>query len=357
MLPKAHKQPNYRLLETGSLLFRETIPRVLKHFDIQTIDSISESISEAVEKKGLRFAAAQAFAVGPPEMGQSSRVEPHPIATDELAAAYLLEYAGRLAALVGPWVKSDAHEGNHQSEAVHVLESLLRTARLWNVELVQAVIDDDSPFDVDALRRAGLSKLAKLYQMKIEFSAIEGLQENLQYEHQAHCDRSTPKVWRRYDLSDYSAWIDWMESTYIGTTDCPELNGVRTTSETFAGYLASSGVKIGEMDKPEWWALFDQENGLASSKARQPKIAAAFLLGHSTSGFWELSYMGVAPEFRGQGLGNATLQQALWIAQSNNVQQLWLAVDDRNLNAIRLYQRNGFEVTRALEAWFLAIDP
>jgi ribosomal protein S18 acetylase RimI-like enzyme len=144
-----------------------------------------------------------------------------------------------------------------------------------------------------------------------------------------------------------------MDATYEQTADCPELNGLRTTSKTLEGYLASAGTaKVGN-PAPEWWGGFEAEPGSGVSGGR-PKIAAAFMLGDSGGRFWELSYMGVAPSHRGRRLGNETLYRALTRAQELNARRLTLAVDCRNTYAMRLYREYGFQRIRQLEAWFLA---
>ncbi len=59
-------------------------------------------------------------------------------------------------------------------------------------------------------------------------------------------------------------------------------------------------------------------------------------------GRWELMLMGLAPEWRGMGLGRALLNCALELAQQAGVPEIMLMVDDVNLPAKQLYQQAGF---------------
>ncbi|BBI65327.1 hypothetical protein HSBAA_66330 [Vreelandella sulfidaeris] len=52
--------------------------------------------------------------------------------------------------------------------------------------------------------------------------------------------------------------------------------------------------------------------------------------------------MGLAPDWRGKGLGRSLLNKALELAQQSGALDVVLAVDDVNLPAKRLYQQAGF---------------
>jgi ribosomal protein S18 acetylase RimI-like enzyme len=67
------------------------------------------------------------------------------------------------------------------------------------------------------------------------------------------------------------------------------------------------------------------------------------LADHPDDDQWELVYLGVAPESRGQGLGMALARKALAMARRAGRRQLVLAVDAANAPAIEIYRRAGFE--------------
>ncbi|MET1258457.1 GNAT family N-acetyltransferase [Flagellimonas sp. DF-77] len=57
----------------------------------------------------------------------------------------------------------------------------------------------------------------------------------------------------------------------------------------------------------------------------------------------ELERIYVLPEFQNRKIGQYLLQQALDIAKARSKRYLWLGVWERNLKAIRFYERHGFE--------------
>jgi mycothiol synthase len=347
MSPKAPNNRSIRMVELGVNDIRRVTTHVLKHLDPSSIESISDAIAESVDVLKMKFVAIQAYLEPSAEEVENAKLASLHDTESVVASAYLLEYPGQLASLVGPSLASDPGLGIHSEAAKAVLEALIRRARDWRVELVQAVIDDESPFPTDSLREAGLLKLSSLYQMAVD------LPSNVASSDPGLSGLLATLNWQQYSPADKKVWIDWMDATYEQTADCPELNGLRTTSKTLEGYLASAGMSEADISVPEWWAGFEVEQE-ASAGAGKAKIATAFMLSDTGGRHWELSYMGVAPAHRGRGLGNATLFRALGRVQELQARRLTLAVDCRNSFAIRLYREYGFQRVRQLEAWFLA---
>jgi mycothiol synthase len=115
--------------------------------------------------------------------------------------------------------------------------------------------------------------------------------------------------------------------SYEGTLDCPELNGVRTIDEILTGYRAA-----GPFDPARWWLvrLGDEPAGVV--------ILTELPEGPS----WDLSYLGIVPEHRRQGLARAATYRVLHAALAAGIAEVILAVDVRNAPALRLYQSMGF---------------
>ena len=63
---------------------------------------------------------------------------------------------------------------------------------------------------------------------------------------------------------------------------------------------------------------------------------------HPDSGEWELTYMGIVPEHRGQGLGRKMIAQGLEHARASGAAGVFLAVDEQNTYARKLYESMGF---------------
>ena len=67
----------------------------------------------------------------------------------------------------------------------------------------------------------------------------------------------------------------------------------------------------------------------------------------------EITYFGVLPQWRGQGFSKSIMEFVRDWALDNWVRGITLAVDLRNLPAIRLYQSCGFAVQGFVQAWIL----
>ena len=60
----------------------------------------------------------------------------------------------------------------------------------------------------------------------------------------------------------------------------------------------------------------------------------------------ELTYIGVAPSQRGKGLGKKLLNAFVESSSSNGYRSVVLSVETDNSDAIALYERSGFKITR-----------
>ncbi|BBO33521.1 GNAT family N-acetyltransferase [Lacipirellula parvula] len=118
-----------------------------------------------------------------------------------------------------------------------------------------------------------------------------------------------------------------IEQTYVGTLDCPQLDGVRPLAEVLEGYR-SQGTH-----RPEHWYLAQAE-GL--------DVGVLILAEHPGLGNWEVVYMGVAAAARGRGYGSAIVEFAMSVAASRHAERLVLAVDAANEPALQMYRALGF---------------
>ncbi len=119
-----------------------------------------------------------------------------------------------------------------------------------------------------------------------------------------------------------------LEQTYLGTHDCPELNGVRTIEEVLEGHRGRS-----EFDPGRWWLAWQND----------VPVGVLLLASMPEWGSWDISYVGVVPEARRRGIGRALTQLAMTQARAADVERLTLAVDSRNRPALNLYERLGFQ--------------
>jgi putative acetyltransferase len=61
---------------------------------------------------------------------------------------------------------------------------------------------------------------------------------------------------------------------------------------------------------------------------------------------YQLARMAVRPDFRGRGLSNLLIQQALDTAKAQGANNVYLLTNTKLVAAVRLYQKFGFSVTQ-----------
>jgi ribosomal protein S18 acetylase RimI-like enzyme len=118
-----------------------------------------------------------------------------------------------------------------------------------------------------------------------------------------------------------------MDATYEGTLDCPELNGVRSSHDIFVGYRAVEGFE------PALWQLVSRGG---------EDVGCVLLTRHGETAA-ELVYLGLVPSARGRGYGSQVARYAQWLAGARGCGTLSVAVDLRNVPALRVYESVGFE--------------
>lgn len=129
-----------------------------------------------------------------------------------------------------------------------------------------------------------------------------------------------------YGPSTHVMLAETLQRTYEGSLDCPTLNGLRHVEDIIAGHK-SAGVF-----NPGWWKLLCRGGKC---------IGLVLLCGVPQTTTMELVYLGLAPEARGQGLGDVLMRLAVDVAVQAGCDQLTLAVDSGNSPALGLYHRHG----------------
>jgi ribosomal protein S18 acetylase RimI-like enzyme len=142
-----------------------------------------------------------------------------------------------------------------------------------------------------------------------------------------------------YHGDDRALFHQTLLRTYEQTQDCPEVNGVRSLDEILVGHQAQ-----GIYDPDRWWMAL-----------RQGRPAGVLILTELPDApAWEISYLGVVPEERGQGIGRELTCLALHEARAGGAVYVTLSVDARNRPAWNLYERLGFQAHDRREV-YLAI--
>lgn len=245
---------------------------------------------------------------------------------DELVAVCLgVESPGAAALVV---VSSDLVKKEKLRATVALLKALQPLAWQRSIALLEVLVPPDSPAVGRALREAGFHRLTRLVYLERRI-AIRGPSPN----------PSVGLTWIPYTSEREPLFEEAIDSTYVQSSDCPELTGLRRTADVLAGHRAT-----GVFDPALWWV---------AERAGAP-VGVILLNRIPSDRVLELVYMGVACEARGTGVGDALLRRALESDVGTGAKTLALAVDERNTPARRLYARWGFGETGTREAWIVS---
>lgn len=220
------------------------------------------------------------------------------------------------------------------SAVVRLIQAVCDGPGRRGVSVVQSLIDPGQVVEGQVLERAGLTRLAKLIYMHRPIEPGE---------HRVPRPLSlggcgSPRV-VTYSESTHADFARAIEASYEKTLDCPGLVGLRRTADIIAGHKGT-----GRFDPENWLAYFDEDG--------QP-IAVLLLAKVSHGGGHELVYLGVAHPYRGKGVGGRLMSYAISEAARQGGTRLYLAVDDRNDPAVRLYNAMGFRATTRKIAYVL----
>lgn len=220
------------------------------------------------------------------------------------------------------------------SAVVRLIRAVCEGPGSKGLSVLQTLIDPGQVVEGQVLERAGLQKLAKLIYMQRPIEPGE---------HRVPRPVSlggcaTPQI-LTYSEQTHADFARAIEASYVDTRDCPGLVGLRKIDDIIAGHQGT-----GRFDPGNWLAYFDE--------ADQP-IAVILLAQVAQGGAHELVYLGVAPDYRGKGIGGRLMSYAVSEAARQGGSRLYLAVDDRNDPAVRLYTAMGFRASTRKVAYVL----
>ncbi len=245
-----------------------------------------------------------------------------------LAAALLAQQLPGKAATLWP-AQLEASETD-QSVAQQLLTEAERLLAAGGAHLCQALLPQGPGQTSAQLAAAGYENPANLLYMTCEpqhFPAIAPAFPGF--------------ILRPFQPGKETELAELIDETYVGTQDCPSLNGLRSTLDVVAGYQ-----HVGEF-LPERWLILEST---APDSFR--KHAGCLLLArHAPHHTMELIYVGVTPAFRKQGVGRKLTQQAQWLAAQDQCERLVLAVDAANEPAIAMYSAAGFWAWEERAIW------
>lgn len=234
--------------------------------------------------------------------------------------------AGRAAAI---WVPEVAASWRRAKIAAALVHSALADIQARGFRIAQAILDESaSRRGAVDLIRGGMPRVTELIYLD------RGTHIPLRQSTNPHRPKSLELnplrlAWRHYEAAVEAEFRALLQATYVSSLDMPELEGVRSLDDVIEGHRATGRFV------PERWQV-GQVPG-------EPDTAVVLLLSEVPDrDVWEVVYLGLTVPARGRGLGFAAIARALELARPH-ASRLELAVDIRNLPAIRLYESAGFE--------------
>jgi ribosomal protein S18 acetylase RimI-like enzyme len=208
-------------------------------------------------------------------------------------------------------------------------DQLIGRALHWlscrGARLVQALLFPSETPLAPPLERNGLGHITSLWYLRHDLTLAADLLR-----------AESRLVYQAYRHGDRALFHDTLLRSYEGTLDCPEVNGVRSLEEILEAHRAQ-----GIYHPEQWWL---------AREGSEP-VGVLILSEMPEQAAWDVSYIGIVPEGRGRGLGQALLARAILEARTVETSQLTLAVDARNQPARNLYRRVGFEPCEAREVY------
>lgn len=240
-----------------------------------------------------------------------------------VSGALLIESPGRLGAAFIP--AGSARDGRRQATRM-LLDRLPQHAWDHSVTLIQALLDQEARAESQLFAEAGFEHLAELIYLE---RTARGPGPTVR--------GSDALSFVTYSPQTHDLFVDVLTQTYQASLDCPKLSGIRRPEEVLATHRAT-----GIHDPQGWYVVTRADHG----------AGVLLLAGVQDRPAFEIVYMGVVPQARASGIGDAILARAVDHCRRHGDADLTLAVDEDNEPARRLYQRWGMHETTRRSAWF-----
>lgn len=241
-----------------------------------------------------------------------------------VASSWCLEQAGRIATIWGPYQISSEPD----STAQQLIDHVIQFAKNQQCHLMQSLIASENHGVGENLKAAGFHAITRIDHLQAYAESFDPDRPSLDLEF-VPCEDFTSELFRQLVCRTY-------ESSY----DCPELDGLREIEDVLEGYYATSGSST------EHWYLVQRDGEAAG---------VAIVAHHEDSQQLELIYFGLLPKFRGTGLGGEILRFVLRLAGQLDCEMVLTGVDARNLPALALYRRFGFQQVDGNQLYLLSL--
>lgn len=247
-----------------------------------------------------------------------------------LGAILCIESPGRTMIFWPPRISAGLAPTDDRDVQISLMRSARSFASQRQVRFVNALLDDADSDVVPLFVAHGFFRATRLLYLHraIDERPVNARLPDVQYV--------------GYSLDRHAAFVEVVAQSYVGSLDCPELNGVREREEILEGHRAQGRFV------PERWLLAQYDG----------TIIGCLLLGTwDDLSALEIAYVAVLPGWRGRGFGHELIREAIRQAVQAKLRYITAAVDSRNLPAVRLYEQEGFTQWESREVYLLVLDP
>jgi mycothiol synthase len=229
-------------------------------------------------------------------------------------AALPLMLPGRAMLLMVPPRLRPRLQNSHVAELV---AGVLMEPRRQGATLAQVLLDPAHRAVHRAMLDSGFEDIAELmYLGRRITSPIHGRLLGDRY-----------RLWR-YDRTTHFRFATCIQASYVDSLDCPKLNGRRDIEDIMSGHKAT-----GDFDPELWMLLSDLDDN---------DLGVMLVNRLANREGYELVYLGLTQQGRGQGLADALIRTAITALANEGGGQIITACDSQNAPARKLYHRNGF---------------
>jgi len=243
-----------------------------------------------------------------------------------LAAQLSQMLAGKAAIAWPPQFEAEAEAADRESIAAALAQQLSFALTQGGMHIAQSLLAQGEAESGKWLEIGGFSHAADLLYLAADTSRGPAEPPRL------------PVELEPFTLDATRRLIDVIQRTYVGTLDCPQLDGLRETADVIDGYKS-----VGEF-RPELWFFV---------RYGAKDVGCLLMNLHPDVQHAEIVYLALTPEVRGRGWGLELSKHALWIAWQSKSQRAVLAVDAANEPAVRMYSVAGFDAFDRREVWLM----
>ena len=196
----------------------------------------------------------------------------------------------------------------------------------------------DQPQYASLMKQLGFAPACELHQLWTHIKA-----------NRVPPDTNDKVGWKHASQVSLASFCDAVRATFVNTLDSPALHSstIQTNPQLLDALFDRSRT-------PDWL-----EDRLPASFAwylltYQTEVAGCVLLSEPQGGLLNINYLGLAPQFRGLGLGIQLIEKAKQQARLTGMKFISVAVDSANYPAINLYQTQEFHLHHTYQLYMRA---